>query len=288
MTNGLHTIAWSVTDNNGRVEGIGSRFFLVNNPLSSLVPSLVGGAPARSVLTGALESAAPLSVSVTGRSGFDLTAPYETLARNTDGISTAVIPEVGRLELQLGAVDGGALVVNGTAQDLPIGAHLDLTTGTFAWMPPAGYLGTYRFAFVRGADQIPVNVTIRPITATAAGESEIRMTVDLPQANADVSGPVTIAGWALDPQAWTGSGIGAVHVWASRTGAAGVAPAFVGAADLGAARPDVAAAFGASFGTAGFSLTTTLAPGTYDLAVYAWSTRTGRFEDARTVRVTVR
>jgi nitrogen fixation-related uncharacterized protein len=29
-------------------------------------------------------------------------------------------------------------------------------------------------------------------------------------------------------------------------------------------------------------------PGTYDVTAYFWSTRTGRFEDARTTMVTVR
>jgi hypothetical protein len=31
LTNGLHNIAWSVTDNQGRTDGIGSRFFWVQN-----------------------------------------------------------------------------------------------------------------------------------------------------------------------------------------------------------------------------------------------------------------
>jgi hypothetical protein len=31
LSNGMHSIAWSVTDNLGRVEGIGSRLFWVNN-----------------------------------------------------------------------------------------------------------------------------------------------------------------------------------------------------------------------------------------------------------------
>ena len=31
LTNGLHTIAWVVTDNQGATEGIGSRFFTVSN-----------------------------------------------------------------------------------------------------------------------------------------------------------------------------------------------------------------------------------------------------------------
>jgi hypothetical protein len=32
LANGLHTIAWSVADNLGRTEGIGSRYFWVDNP----------------------------------------------------------------------------------------------------------------------------------------------------------------------------------------------------------------------------------------------------------------
>ena len=31
LTNGLHTISWTVTDNAGAIEGIGSRFFTVSN-----------------------------------------------------------------------------------------------------------------------------------------------------------------------------------------------------------------------------------------------------------------
>ena len=31
MANGLHTISWTVTDNQGAIEGIGSRFFTVSN-----------------------------------------------------------------------------------------------------------------------------------------------------------------------------------------------------------------------------------------------------------------
>src|SRR4026208_1457185 len=37
LTNGLHSIAWGVTDSAGRVEGIGSRNFIVLNGSSSLL-----------------------------------------------------------------------------------------------------------------------------------------------------------------------------------------------------------------------------------------------------------
>jgi hypothetical protein len=103
-----------------------------------------------------------------------------------------------------------------------------------------------------------------------------------------MSGSFTVAGWALDPQAAIGSGIGAVHVWAQRRDAPGVEAQYLGAAELGGRRPDVAAAFGPQFDRAGFGLTVGLAPGRYDITVFAWSRRTARWEDARTVAVAVR
>lgn len=115
------------------------------------------------------------------------------------------------------------------------------------------------------------------------------MAVDVPRAGEMLSGAITVAGWALDSQAWTGSGIDAVHVWAQRVDVAAAAPQFLGAAALGGTRPDVAQVYGPAFGTAGFSLTTdAVSSGTYDLTVFVWNRRTARWEDARTVRVTVR
>ena len=36
LTNGLHTISWTVIDNEGAIEGIGSRFFTVSNGAGAL------------------------------------------------------------------------------------------------------------------------------------------------------------------------------------------------------------------------------------------------------------
>jgi transcriptional regulator with XRE-family HTH domain len=95
------------------------------------------------------------------------------------------------------------------------------------------------------------------------------------------------------PQAAFGSGIGAVHVWAQRRDVPTAEAQFLGAGALGGVRPDVAAVFGPQFGTAftttGFSLTTDrLEPGEYAITAYVWNRRTARWEDARTVAVTVR
>ena len=81
--------------------------------------------------------------------------------------------------------------------------------------------------------------------------AEVQLQIDTPSA-----GPVRptfrLAGWAFDVGGiGATSGIEAVHVWAFP--AAGGSPAFVGAATLGDARPDVAALFGSRASNAGLS-----------------------------------
>jgi hypothetical protein len=117
----------------------------------------------------------------------------------------------------------------------------------------------------------------------------MRAYIDAPSANATVAGRFAVAGWAADLEAWQGSGIGAVHVWARRLDVPAAAPVFLGTAQVGLRRPDVAAAMGAQLDRAGWELVTPgLAPGKYDITAYLLSIRTGRFEDARSVIVTVR
>jgi hypothetical protein len=115
--------------------------------------------------------------------------------------------------------------------------------------------------------------------------SDPRLAIDAPLANANVAGTFTLAGWATDLGAASGSGVDAVHVWAWPI--SGGSPVFVGAAGLGRARPDLGNRFGPQFASSGYSVTGTLAPGTYDLAVYARSTVTGTFNNAQAVRVLV-
>ena len=62
-----------------------------------------------------------------------------------------------------------------------------------------------------------------------------------------------------------------------------------GVAGYGGERLDVAALFGDRFRESGYGLTVQgLEPGTYDLAVFAWSTAAQTFVPARVVRVTVK
>ena len=46
LANGMHTIAWTVTDNQGSTEGIGSRYFRVSNGVGALTAAIEGEAQA--------------------------------------------------------------------------------------------------------------------------------------------------------------------------------------------------------------------------------------------------
>jgi hypothetical protein len=84
---------------------------------------------------------------------------------------------------------------------------------------------------------------------------------------------VTVRGWALDRRAASGIGVDAIHVYAWPIG--GGSPTFVGATTPGVTSNDAATIHGPAYSTAGYTLTGTVPPGTYTLAVYAHNTFDG-------------
>jgi hypothetical protein len=110
--------------------------------------------------------------------------------------------------------------------------------------------------------------------------------IDRPANGARVLPELVIDGWAIDDRSASGAGIDAIHIWAFSLDSA-APPTFLGAAQLGLARPDVAAAYGARYGSSGYRLAATLPGfGRYLIAVYGRSTSTGQFDAVRTVVVT--
>jgi hypothetical protein len=66
-------------------------------------------------------------------------------------------------------------------------------------------------------------------------------------------------------------------------------PIFLGPASYGGARPDVGAVYGDRFANSGYGLiVSSLPPGTYDIAVFSFSTVLNNFTPAKVVRITVR
>jgi hypothetical protein len=87
---------------------------------------------------------------------------------------------------------------------------------------------------------------------------------------------IPVRGWAVDLNATSGTGVGAVHLWALPTD--GGQAMFVGWANMDIPRPDVAAALNRSeYASSGFYLDARLPPGTYQLKAFAWTALTGAF-----------
>ncbi len=167
LTNGLRAISLSATDSNGRVSGIGSHFIIVANGGASevgqdaLAETLM--APARSRGPVSALDALPVSGrSVSTRAGYDLNAAGTALPPSSSGVRTVTVSPMGRVELWLAtSVSAGYLISNDELHDLPVGSHLDLSTGVFAWAPPPGYFGTYHLVFIVGSERLLVDVVVQ-------------------------------------------------------------------------------------------------------------------------------
>ena len=162
----------------------------------------------------------------------------------------------------------------------------------FTWQPGVGFINSYDLVFVRRNGGVPVARQEVRVVINAKGSNRVgpQVVIDFPVAGpepAPDTQPLLVAGWAIDTDAAAGTGVDTVHVWAYPTD--GGNPLFLGAAAYGGRRPDVSAIYGARFRDSGYGLfVDALPPGSYDLAVFAWSTVTWDFVPARVVRVTVR
>ena len=140
LANGVHTISWNVFDNAGRGDGIGSRYFTVQNT----------GTVAEPV-------AASTDDSVTARIGF---RKPDALPRASDGAYVVDMEELDAVEVRVGASEGHLLVA-GERRSLPIGSTV--RGGVFYWQAGPGFLGEYELVFDRpGAAPVRVRVVIRP------------------------------------------------------------------------------------------------------------------------------
>ncbi len=148
LANGLHGISWVAYDNQGRGDGIGSRYFSVVNSGAGVA------SPAKSVV----DSNAAQRISLT--KGFDLNQPAQHLRPNSQGVYLIELEELDRIQLQAGAI-AGHLLVGGQIGPLPVGSTLK--DGTLYWQLGPGFLGTYDMLLERAsAPPIRLRVLIRP------------------------------------------------------------------------------------------------------------------------------
>ncbi len=174
-SNGRHSIAWSVRDSANRIEGIGSRNFMVVNGVSDpfdveegafalLNPMGLDVGRDRTVL----DPLAHATRVVPFRTGWDPAAPLAPAPRR-DGIAVVEVDDLDRVEVALPRTLSryqweGYLVQHGRLVPLPAGSFLDSANGRFTWQPTAGVFGAYEFEFVRRTEyglreRVPVRVT---------------------------------------------------------------------------------------------------------------------------------
>lgn len=135
LTTGIHTISWSVVDNEGNAEGIGSRYFSVLNT----------GATTKSQTSLSMSMEMnnfPETHSIDVYKGFNLSSGKTVIVPDSNGVFYIQIEETNRVEIHFPS----AISLLST---LPVGSSLESNEGIFYWQPGPGFIGTYRFEFIR-------------------------------------------------------------------------------------------------------------------------------------------
>ncbi len=185
---GDHTIAWSVEDSAGHVDGIGSRYFSIQSSGLSVGAQIHSGSFA--ALSELSEFLDVTSSGIAARRGYRRDRPADRFGPSAvDGkpdVSADIrlkISELERVEVLLDeaavAQDEkklrtresgrsparfkpakttssdweGYLIVGEELRPLPVGSTLDAAAGIFAWMPGPGFIGEYRMVFVNRSDR---------------------------------------------------------------------------------------------------------------------------------------
>jgi Leucine-rich repeat (LRR) protein len=153
--NGIHSISWVATDDAGNRDGIGSRYFFIENLGSSntLAASYIDShkqyTPQELEFI-PVKDMEPVQIA----RGIEKDGEAQEVFPGNTGNGRAVginLKELEPVEIHLGeniADMQGYMVVDGQRRDLPIGSTLDRKTGKFYWIPGPGYIGTYELEFV--------------------------------------------------------------------------------------------------------------------------------------------
>jgi hypothetical protein len=160
--NGVHTISWSVGDDAGNIDGIGSRYFTIKNAGKTASQDKSTARDVNPALV-PLDYSSPILV----KKGYKQNiTPHERYPGESGNITIA-IKELERLEIHFSGETRGSgplstfpgphankrmgyLVVGRQLRALPPGSVLDIEGGIFYWMPGPGFVGTYRFVFLEG------------------------------------------------------------------------------------------------------------------------------------------
>ena len=152
---GIHTIYWLVEDDAGNADGIGSRYFSIQNTNTGTSTSAWGLnsswlSESPDITPGITDIPVDYSSPVRVRKGYNRNMEPRDLYPDQNGIRTVKIKELGYIEISLGMYNDslrGFQIVGDQLKPLPIGSTLDSGKGVFYWSPGPGFLGVYRLVF---------------------------------------------------------------------------------------------------------------------------------------------
>jgi hypothetical protein len=147
--NGVHTIQWTAGDDAGNNDGIGSRYFTIQNTTQPGSSTSAAFSRLSQLDELPMDRSMPQQVDVQSR----LRVPAGVNALDEEGNPRITVKELERIALRFSlspeeTVSAGYLVVDGQLRSLPTGSTLDGDNGTFYWQPGSGFLGDYRFVFL--------------------------------------------------------------------------------------------------------------------------------------------
>jgi hypothetical protein len=159
LTDGLHSLAWSVRDSDGRTASIGSRLIQVaNDPPSDVMSAAPVFARFGAADASRAGNAPTIGADVWMRHGFDDLVPWTELPASY-GARVVRVDVLDRLELWFGQPVEAWWEHDGERRPLPVGASV--RGARFTWAPPPGYSGLHTLVFQRGAERVVVTIEVR-------------------------------------------------------------------------------------------------------------------------------
>jgi hypothetical protein len=156
-SNGVHTIYWTASDNAGNTDGIGSRYFTIQNSYSAGKAAVFN--VQRSTFNVKLKQI-PVDQShpIFLKKGYYPHTKLVEVYPDDKGIITIEIRELERIEVRLFPVGTAGLapllfctgyqLAGSQLRPLPIGTTLDREKGIFYWQPGPGFIGKYQLVFL--------------------------------------------------------------------------------------------------------------------------------------------
>lgn len=156
---GVHTIQWAATDNAGNRDGVGSRYFSIQNygynsqsTSKTITASISAGGKTlhrfSDLLEIPLERTAPIKMTI----GYKKDVKPRTIPANKDGIIHITAPQDERIVLDLSQPHvrfySGYMKVNHQLRPLPPGASIDTKDGILYWQPGPASFGKYQLVFI--------------------------------------------------------------------------------------------------------------------------------------------